>query len=498
MAVSCILLAYQCKAASGMQLIQAFGKDLARVFSGRSFSLEPFGSYVTDLGLPPTGAGSRSDLDVVVLFRNHRADSFEASRTPQITLRVVFGRVKLIFSWSARRALKLQPRALRRSSTPDTWPPCPQGAPSRRSPIDWSVCSAVVPLGRFGRAAVLSWQASTFVGLRPTTARPTPTTRAAGQYADLSDLEDRILESCLIKDLDPQAVDSFEDVDEELECMDVYGRLVEAHFKAQEECDLDSGACDLLRLLDRLAWGSSGDDGLELLRQMQNSIQAFYHVFHSGHEAFASFDLDADGKVTEEEFRTALRRMNPDISASTCGRLFRAADMNLDSFIDASEFSNFLNLGCTWLLKIGAMTLDPLKELLPEHRREVSSADLVQWAMRHNLQAGQSEHATGRTSGSRVAVKCIDLGSLTPKERHQASQEAYLLRRVKHPHIVRFFDCIVGAQQMHIVMQLMEGGDLASVIRRCRDGGQRPSEASIWRWLLQMARALAYLHKASA
>ena len=28
-------------------------------------------------------------------------------------------------------------------------------------------------------------QASTFVGLRPTTARPSPTTRAAGQYADL-------------------------------------------------------------------------------------------------------------------------------------------------------------------------------------------------------------------------------------------------------------------------------------------------------------------------
>ncbi|CAE7588631.1 nekl-3, partial [Symbiodinium sp. CCMP2456] len=105
--------------------------------------------------------------------------------------------------------------------------------------------------------------------------------------------------------------------------------------------------------------------------------------------------------------------------------------------------------------------------------------------------------ATGRASGNRVAVKCIDLGSLTAKERHQASQEAYLLRRVKHPHIVRFFDCIVGAQQMHIVMQLMEGGDLASVIRRCRDGGQRPMEASIWRWLLQMARALAYLHKIS-
>ncbi|OLP74671.1 hypothetical protein AK812_SmicGene45725, partial [Symbiodinium microadriaticum] len=49
---------------------------------------------------------------------------------------------------------------------------------------------------------------------------------------------------------------------------------------------------------------------------------------------------------------------------------------------------------------------------------------------------GGDDDASGRASGNRVAVKCIDLGALTAKERHQASQEAYLLRRVKHPHIV--------------------------------------------------------------
>eukprot|EP00434_Breviolum_minutum_P020316 symbB.v1.2.017918.t1/scaffold1409.1/size120616/3 len=46
------------------------------------FVLEPFGSFVTDLGLPRESG--RSDLDVVMLFRHHRADSKEndVSRRP--------------------------------------------------------------------------------------------------------------------------------------------------------------------------------------------------------------------------------------------------------------------------------------------------------------------------------------------------------------------------------------------------------------------------------
>lgn len=59
------------------QLIAKLRKELPHVFGHiGGFVLEPFGSFVTDLGLPRESG--RSDLDVVMLFRHHRADSKEA------------------------------------------------------------------------------------------------------------------------------------------------------------------------------------------------------------------------------------------------------------------------------------------------------------------------------------------------------------------------------------------------------------------------------------
>eukprot|EP00913_Durusdinium_trenchii_P026009 g24403.t1 len=52
------------------------GQELPRVFGHiGGFLLEPFGSFITDLKLPRESG--RSDLDVVLVFRRHRADSFE-------------------------------------------------------------------------------------------------------------------------------------------------------------------------------------------------------------------------------------------------------------------------------------------------------------------------------------------------------------------------------------------------------------------------------------
>lgn len=66
-----------------------------------------------------------------------------------------------------------------------------------------------------------------------------------------------------------------------------------------------------------------------------------------------------------------------------------------------------------------------------------------------------------------VAVKCIDLAQRS-KDSELATQEAWLLQRIRHPHIVRFLDLVVDKGQMRIVMQLMEG-DLAQAITRRRE-----------------------------
>lgn len=215
--------------------------------------------------------------------------------------------------------------------------------------------------------------------------------RAKAAYPELSNLEDRIYESCIVKDFD-----------EELDCMDVYSNLVETHFQAQKECDADSSKCALLKVLDRLAWGTKGTDALMLLQQLRESVEAIYQM-HQSHwnDAFESLDEDKDGRLSEREFRAGLRRLNPGISEETSGRIFRAADVNLDGVIDAEEFADFL--------KAGAIAGEPLKKLTPQsvsaHRK--SSEALLLWAMHGNM------HSDGREDREEHVLPVPELKDLT-------------------------------------------------------------------------------------
>lgn len=61
-----------------LQLLARLRKDMMNLLGTQSrFELEPFGSFVTGLGLPGTEVGGRSDLDVVLLFHGCKADSWE-------------------------------------------------------------------------------------------------------------------------------------------------------------------------------------------------------------------------------------------------------------------------------------------------------------------------------------------------------------------------------------------------------------------------------------
>lgn len=93
-----------------------------------------------------------------------------------------------------------------------------------------------------------------------------------------------------------------------------------------------------------------------------------------------------------------------------------------------------------------------------------------------------------------VAVKCLDLEA-SSEELQQASQEASLLRRIRHPNIVRFLDLVVEGGQLRMVMQLMEG-DLGQAITRRRERGRGGfGEEQLWRWLGRLASALRFLHQ---
>lgn len=93
-----------------------------------------------------------------------------------------------------------------------------------------------------------------------------------------------------------------------------------------------------------------------------------------------------------------------------------------------------------------------------------------------------------------LALKEVDISLLSAKQRDLALQEVRLLSQVAHPHIVRFVNFVVVGLKLCLIMSYMAGGDLRSLIVATREAVQRLPEIDIWRWLLQVARALQYLH----
>lgn len=65
--------------------------------------------------------------------------------------------------------------------------------------------------------------------------------------------------------------------------------------------------------------------------------------------------------------------------------------------------------------------------------------------------------------------KELDYGTMAESEKQMLVSEVNLLRELKHPNIVRYYDHIIDWTNttLYIVMEYCEGGDLSSLISRC-------------------------------
>eukprot|EP00438_Fugacium_kawagutii_P008728 Skav234439 [mRNA] locus=scaffold1999:69215:73652:- [translate_table: standard] len=79
----------------------------------------------------------------------------------------------------------------------------------------------------------------------------------------------------------------------------VMGKRSNLEDRIYESCILKDNAMQPGRaMLDRLAWGTKGTDGLQLLQQLRD---AAIYAMHQNHwiDAFESLDSDKDGAISE-------------------------------------------------------------------------------------------------------------------------------------------------------------------------------------------------------
>ncbi|KAM9241123.1 serine/threonine-protein kinase Nek2 [Leptosomus discolor] len=112
---------------------------------------------------------------------------------------------------------------------------------------------------------------------------------------------------------------------------------------------------------------------------------------------------------------------------------------------------------------------------------------------------GKCRKVRRKADGKVLVWKEIDYGSMTKAEKLMLVSEVNLLRELRHPNIVRYYDRIIDRSNttLYIVMEYCEGGDLASLIARCMEERCYLEESFVLRALTQLALALKECHRRS-
>lgn len=85
---------------------------------------------------------------------------------------------------------------------------------------------------------------------------------------------------------------------------------------------------------------------------------------------------------------------------------------------------------------------------------------------------------------------------MSPKEREQLQAELSILKELRHPNIVAYFerDHIKSSQDLHLYMEYCGNGDLGRVIKDLKNKRQMAQEDFIWSIISQTVSALYRCH----
>ena len=97
-----------------------------------------------------------------------------------------------------------------------------------------------------------------------------------------------------------------------------------------------------------------------------------------------------------------------------------------------------------------------------------------------------------KSSGEQFAMKKVKLSSVSDGDKMKALDEVKVLSKLKHPNIVTFIESFQENNSLFIVMEYMDGGDLAKKIEQ--RGSSYLSENEIMFNFVQILLALSYLH----
>ncbi|XP_063246781.1 serine/threonine-protein kinase Nek2 isoform X2 [Prinia subflava] len=112
---------------------------------------------------------------------------------------------------------------------------------------------------------------------------------------------------------------------------------------------------------------------------------------------------------------------------------------------------------------------------------------------------GKCRKVRRKADGKILVWKELDYGAMTESEKQMLVSEVNLLRELRHPNIVRYYDRIIdrSSTTLYIIMEYCDGGDLASLIAKCAKERHFLDENFVLRVLAQLTLALKECHRRS-
>jgi NIMA (never in mitosis gene a)-related kinase len=95
-----------------------------------------------------------------------------------------------------------------------------------------------------------------------------------------------------------------------------------------------------------------------------------------------------------------------------------------------------------------------------------------------------------------VAIKIVNILRVSDADLSAALNEIRILSSINNPYIVQYHESFIDRtqSQLWVVMELMEGGDLAQLIEQNEKLNKNPSEKLVWTFFIQALLALKALH----
>eukprot|EP01112_Ceratiomyxa_fruticulosa_P021524 TRINITY_DN75_c0_g1_i2.p1 TRINITY_DN75_c0_g1~~TRINITY_DN75_c0_g1_i2.p1 ORF type:complete len:448 (+),score=93.70 TRINITY_DN75_c0_g1_i2:188-1345(+) len=102
-----------------------------------------------------------------------------------------------------------------------------------------------------------------------------------------------------------------------------------------------------------------------------------------------------------------------------------------------------------------------------------------------------------KSDGRILVWKQLHFSEMKEKEKQLLVQEVNILQKLRHQHIVKYYDRIIDRESgvLYIIMEYCSCGDLAGLIKKCKAERTFVEEEVIWKVLLQILLALQDCHK---